>query len=273
MSAATQTKPAGSNGVAADDPRVQAVAHEQAIAEEAATIRGDATELTPELFLKLWPLLKRPIPQGFIQTVGKTEGKPYPSTGVRSIQVQIDRMNNVLTPLWWWDEVTYEEEGKLANVTVYVGAPSQGLILVERSSRGGVQRGSGIGNLYKGSYTNAAKRAFAAIGPGHEVYLGATDLDPDVDEDAAQQAATPQTADRTVGAGAAGKLVDRVWEVPEAKDKLRLAATHAAGGKDVGDVSTKAKAKKAIAILTFPQFEQLERWVAKKEGGDDDGSE
>lgn len=173
----------GANGASATDPMAEAIAYEEAIAEEAAQIRGDAAELTPELFVKLWPLLKRPIPAGFIQSVGRVEGKPYESTGVRSVQVQIDRMNNVLTPLGWRAEDSYEEDGKLATVSVYV-VGAEGRILTERSSKGGVSRGSGTGNIYKGSFTNAAKLAFARLGPGHEVYVGAPDLDPDVNPDA-----------------------------------------------------------------------------------------
>jgi hypothetical protein len=162
----------------------QAVAVEEAIAEEAKAIRGEATELTPALFLALWPLLRRPIPEGFLTEVGAVTGKPYASKGAKSIQVITDRMDNVLTPLWWRQEVMYFDEGKLCEVTVIVGQDQRDLF--SRASRGGVNQASTIGNLYKGSYTNAAKRAFALVGVGHEVYLGATDLDPDVSPEAAK---------------------------------------------------------------------------------------
>ena len=183
------------NGAAPSAEQVamaEALAHEQGIADEATAIRGEETLLTPKLFMELWPLLKRPIPQAFIKTVGVVTGKPYDSTGIRSVQVQIDRMNNVLTPMWWHDEPEYSEGGKLCKVTVSVDVEGAG---VRCTSYGGVDRGSTLGNVYKGSYTNAAKRAFAAVGPGHEVYIGATDLDPDVHEKAAeQQARTDQPA-------------------------------------------------------------------------------
>jgi hypothetical protein len=273
MPAATKQPQQGTNGNGNGDPIAEAIAYEQAIADEAAEIRGDDAELTPALFLRLWPLLKRPIPTAFIQTVGKVEGKPYESTGIRSVQVQIDRMNNVLTPLWWWDEVRYEEDGKLAEVTVYVGQPGafgEERMFTSRTSRGGVQRGAGLGNVYKGSYTNAAKLAFARLGPGHEIYLGAADLDPDTDPEAAEQlrGGEPEPAATTgpIGNAIAQKLVDRAFEIPGAKDKLQLAVSHAAGA-DVGDVSTKAKAKKAIAQLTFPQAEKLDRWITRKTEG------
>lgn len=190
----TKSRTRSTNGTA-PDPLAEAIASENAIADEAATIREEATTIDRALFLKLWPLLRRPIPAGFITSTGVVKGKPYPSTGVKSMQVLIDRMNNVLTPLWWWYQVEYFGEGSdagtLAEVTVYVGergleADGGPLILTRATSRGGVNQASTLGNRYKGSETNAAKRAFAQIGPGHEVYLGATDLDPDVSADAAK---------------------------------------------------------------------------------------
>lgn len=219
MTAKTQTK-AEENGTA-PNPLAEAMASEQAIEAEAIEIRGDATELDGELYLKLWPLLKRPIPKAFIVTTEATKGKPYPSTGVKSLQVLIDRMNNVLTPLWWWYSVDYlgegAEAGTLAEVTVYVGrrghADKPGHVLTMATSRGGVNQASTIGNRYKGSETNAAKRAFAQIGPGHEVYLGATDHDPDTDPDAAkQQESSGKAADtaKPIGKERADKLAEIV---------------------------------------------------------------
>jgi hypothetical protein len=177
--------------MSATDPRSEAVASEHEIAKEAETIRGDATVLSDAMFLKLLPLLRRPIPEGFIQTIGQVKGKPYDSTGIKSVQAQIDRMDAVLTPLWWNSSVVYQDEGRLAHVVVRV-QQGEGRVLCEREAWGGVDRASTAGNLYKGSYTNAAKQAFARIGPGHEVYLGVTDLDPDVNEQAAaEQAKVP----------------------------------------------------------------------------------
>ncbi len=183
---------------ATDEQRTAAVASESAIADRARDIRGDAAELTPALFLRLWPLLLEPIPEGLIETVGVVKGKPYASTGVSSVQVQIDRMNNVLTPMWWEDEVTYNESGTVAHVQIRVLGVDRQPIIVRQAS-GGVNQGSTTGNIYKGSYTNAAKLAFARVGPGHEVYLGVTDLDPDVDEKiAAEQVQTgaPTASDK-----------------------------------------------------------------------------
>lgn len=248
-----------------------ATAYEQAIAEEAAALRGPGEPmLTPEMLVKLLPLLRRPIPDGFISSTPAVKGKPYDSTGIKSVQVQIDRMDNVLTPLGWTEETTYSEGGKLAEVVVSVIDPD-GKTLFKRKSMGGVNQASTTGNLYKGSYTNAAKRAFAMVGPGHEVYLGATDLDPDVNPQAATEQAPQQPAGQgideavdaaKIDAKRAKQLVDLAWSVG-VQDKLQLAASHALGG-DVGDCSVKAKATAALAKLTVGQADKVEHWLSRK---------
>ena len=167
------------------DPLQDAITYEQGIADEAAAIRGEIHELTPDLYLRLLPLLKRPIPAGFIVSTPKTGGKPYASTGIKSMQVQVDRLDNVLTPLWWGWKTDYSEDGRLADVAAWIGDKDSPLVC--RRARGGVDRGSTLGNVYKGSETNAGKLALARLGPGHQVYLGATDLDPDVSPEAAKQ--------------------------------------------------------------------------------------
>lgn len=244
----------------------EAIAVEQTIAEEAAATRDGATTLTPELFLALEPLLKKPIPAGFIQTIGNVKGKPYVSTGITSVQVQIDRMNNVLTPLWWSDEVEYLDGGKVAKVTVRVEVDELSIV---RSSYGGVSQGSNTGNIYKGSYTNAAKLAFARLGPGHEVYLGAADLDPDVNQEVADAKSAngeggKPASDEPVGPGIAGQLVDRAFALPGGKENLQLAASTVAG-RDVGDCSDRKAAIEGLAGLTFAQAEKLSDRIARKE--------
>jgi len=247
----------------------EAVRYEQTIAEEAAQIRGESTVLTPDLFLRLYPLLCRPIPQGFIQRVPPTKGKPYPSTGIRSVQVQIDRMNNVLTPLWWWDSAEHEDAGKLCTVTVSVGLRADTpLVLASTSSKGGVGQASNAGNLYKGSYTNAAKLAFARLGVGHEVYVGATDFDPDVDRDLAEAQGAAETKAPGIGKEIAKKMVDRAWEIPTAKAQLQLAASHKYGS-DVGDCSTKAKATAALSALSYADAESVDNWISQKAADDE----
>ncbi len=249
-----------------------AIASEAQIGEEAAAIRAEHDDegLTAGLFLQLYPLLCKPIPSAFIQRLPATKGKPYESTGIRSVQVQIDRMNNVLTPMWWWQETNHDEGGKLCEVTVFVGNRDSD-VLAEGSSFGGVGQGSTLGNIYKGSFTNAGKLAFAHLGVGHEVYLGATDLDPDVDADLANVAPESPDNPSTIGKAIATKLVDRAWAIPSAKSNYQLAASHAAD-RDVGPAGSKSAAVKATSGLTYGEAEKLERWIAKKEQGAGEGS-
>lgn len=261
MSAATKAK-AQTNGngtPAAPDPLIEAIAYEEQIAEDAAEIRGDAKELTPELFMELRPLLRKPIPSAFIVTTGKVEGKPYPSTGVKSLQVLTDRMDNVLTPFWWRYDVEYvgpegidargvPNAGRLAEVTVYVGSDHDKPLIVKRS-RGGVNQASTIGNLFKGSETNAAKRAFAAIGPAWEVYVGAADFDPDVDPDAAKAQA------KTGGEEAAPR------KLPAEKVETLQKAITEAGLDPFLEMKLRSFGAAAISDLTVEQGVAIWEWV------------
>lgn len=219
-----------------------AQAIEAEIAAKADEIRAGAAELTPELFMKLLPLLRREIPPGFLIETSRGEGKPYDSIGVRSVQVQHDRMDNVLTPLWWYPETVYEDGGKVCHVTIVVMVKADRPIV--RDAWGGVDRANTAGNLRKGAYTNAAKLAFARIGPGHEVYLGATDFDPDVNVDAARQqiehpagsAPAAEPAASTLSGWAAEAmgcardvLAKRIWDQKRLKAELvALGATDTA---------------------------------------------
>lgn len=269
----------------------EALAYEEAIREEAVAIRmsHDSEEgaragaflMTPDLWLALRPLLRRPIPEAFIRSIPKITGKPYPSTGISSVQVQTNRMDNVLTELGWWLEDSYSEGGKLCRVTVYVGdAGSQGgeiwtpedpegkrerlsdrRFLLRRSSYGGVGQGSSLGNVHKGSFTNAAKRALAFVGPGHEIYLGTTDLDPDVNSDVGEEA--PAKKPGTITKTRAKAIVDRAFEAGVESSRLRLAAMRFANKTDLGDCSTKAKATDVLAgTLSSEQAERLETWLS-----------
>ncbi len=93
---------------------------------------------------------------------------------------------------------------------------------------------------------------------------------PDSVGDVESQAADDEGDDAgTIGNAIAKKMVDRVWKVEGAKPKLQLAASHAMG-VDVGDCSTKPKATEALARLTFEQGQKLDRWISKKETGDDE---
>lgn len=171
------------------NPLAEAIDHEEQIREEAEAVWekeewADHDDLNVFLFRELRPLLRKPIPTGFIEHVGEVTGKPYESTGVRSVQVQMDRLDNVLGPSNWGYRADHTDDGKRCHVTAWIG--SEKAPLVKRDSWGGVNRGSSEGNIWKGSFTNAAKLAFARLGPGWEVYVGAADFDPDTDEDAAK---------------------------------------------------------------------------------------
>ena len=251
---------------ATPDALEAAMKAEAELADEAAEIRGEATVLTPELFLRLWPLLRRPIPEGFLVDASRGEGKPYESTGIRSVQVSTDRMDSVLTPLWWHQEVDYHEGGKLCEVTVVVLVEGQP---IRRTAWGGVDRANTAGNLRKGAYTNAGKRAFALLGVGHEVYIGATDMDPDVDPRAARAQARedakiePTDDGKPIGAEKAAELVDVAWNLGLGGGKLRLAASHVVGD-DVGDCAEPEVAKQALVRLTRVQAAKVERWLSRK---------
>lgn len=182
--------PQNTNGKTEQGTLAEAIAYEQAIADEANAIwdRDEHAELLQidcRLLRELRPLLRRQIPHGFIEHVGEVTGKPYESTGVRSVQVQMDRLDNVLGPENWGYEATYSNDGKRCYVRAWVG--TKDAPLYTRDSWGGVNRGSTEGNIWKGSFTNAAKLALARLGPAWEVYVGAADFDPDTDKDAAEQ--------------------------------------------------------------------------------------
>lgn len=273
MTTAQQDKssPPEANGNGPENTLAAAIAYEQGIADEAALIREKALftdqegvykplgGLSPDLFAELYSLLRRPIPPGYIEHVGETTGKPYDSTGVRSVQVQIDRLNNVLTPLWWHFTDEYEQEGKLCKVTVTVDVEGNPRSF---SSYGGMNRGSTVGNLYKGSFTNAAKLAIARLGPGWEVYVGAADFDPDTDKSAAnaQEASSPPPV-ATIDGEAVAELVAGYEALKTAvpdKDKLARDLKVMLGSIGVPTPSL----NKAFGSLTPTQRDDVSGWLA-----------
>lgn len=270
---ATATAKTEQNGNGKVDPLTEAILYEQQIAEEAAGIREDATTITPELLAQLLPLLRKPIPKGFIVTTPSGPGKPYESTGIKSMQVQINRLDNVLLPFNWSWHTAYDQEGKLAEVmaTIWQGHDEDRISLVTRHARGGMNQASTLGNLYKGSETNAAKLCFARLGPGHEVYVGATDYDPDVNEDAAgEQAkidASPKVA-RIEGERVAA-LIERVREwIDDTQDadgqKTRTRRIRTA----LGSVGAAGKTdSERIASLTPKQADEFEKLLDAEIGG------
>lgn len=233
-----------------------AVTYEKEIADDAAKVRGAATELTGELFLKLLPIACQPIPEGFILYVSAGDGKPYASTGVRSVQVQIARMDAVFTPLWWSYETNYSDDGKLAEVTVTVNVEGNP---VTRSAWGGVDRANTQGNLRKGAFTNAAKVAFARLGVGGEVYLGATDHDPDSDPAAAKAQVAPASANTPA---AAEQPLS-----PESQDKILTAFTEAGIANDLAlylRAVGAASLEEVTAAQAYQLREHLDAYATKK---------
>lgn len=233
-------------GSAADAAR-----YEQEIAERAARIRGDDFDgaMTAGLFLKLWPLLREPLHEGHIVHTTAGKGKPYASDGAKSVQVLIDRCNNVLTPLCWEPDDEYESAGKICKVTVRV-FDAAGRTLVKRSSWGGVDRGS-EGNIRKGSFTNAAKLAFARLGPGHEIYLGAHDFDPDTNAEIAAQQARKSTQRESASTDNGTASEGAVQQVDPAQElAVLLDMTHPLQAK-------RKQAADGMGILGAPVAQQL----------------
>jgi hypothetical protein len=264
--AAAKTKAsANGNGNGKPEPNPQAladaIAYEQEIADRAQEIRGDKTYLDEALFLRLWPLLREPIPAGFIVTTEATRGKPYDSTGIKSLQVQIDRMDNVLTPLNWEWHTEWSAEGRVADVKVTIfaaGEPDN--VLVKRRARGGVNQASTDGNLQKGSETNAAKLALARIGVGHEIYLGVTDFDPDVDPDAAKEQGKPDPAPKVERIDA-----DRAAHLRDLFDKSDLDAKKLQTKLGALGVINVRTVNQGLASLTPGQAAELEEWIGGAE--------
>lgn len=166
------------------------------IADSAADVRAQHDyngTLTATLLNALSSLLNEPIDPKYIETTQPTKGKPYTSTGIRSVQVQIDRLNEVLGPAHWRVLTHYEDSGALCRTVLVVGNGLQfcaldgsgelvpddrAEVLAVRDGWGGHSRGSNRGDLYKGSETNALKRTIARLGPGGHVYR--LDFDDDV---------------------------------------------------------------------------------------------
>jgi hypothetical protein len=284
MSAATKKKAeqkaeAEQNGRQNGEPTpeqralMEAIAYEEAIREEAEGIwtddeRGGLDELDSHLFRSLRPLLRKPIPPGFIEHVGSVTGKPYDSTGVRSVQVQMDRLDNVVGPENWGYEATHTEDGKRCYVRAWIG--SKDAPLFERDSWGGMNQGSTEGNLWKGSFTNAAKLAFARLGPGWEVYVGAADFDPDTDEEAAKAQgdapATPSLEVAVIDGDRVAELADAAQAFIAAGDEKAQTRQLVTKLRHVGVTGKIESISRALASLTLAQADDVEAWLEEKGG-------
>lgn len=197
--------------------------------ERAAEILSDAGydgSLTSAMLAKLQPLLDEPINPRHIVTTGPAErGKPITTTGIRSVQVQVDRLREVLGASHYrllphhteqgdrcrmhvvigndlqWCALTPAGElqpytvvpGSVANATgaVYAGV-ERAEVLAHADGWGGHQRGSAPADTWKGAETNAAKRVIARLGPGAHVYRLDFEDDPHQPEIASQRARAPR---------------------------------------------------------------------------------
>ncbi len=256
-SAGAAPAPTHANGDGVASALAEAIQYEQRIADEASALWDSegwafSGKLDRAKLAELRALLRRPIPRGFIEHVGVVTGKPYESSGIRSVQVQMDRLDNVLGPDGWGYQAKFSEDGKLCHVRAWVGYQAQPLY--ERDSYGGVKQGSSLGNVYKGSFTNAAKLAFARLGPGWEVYVGAADFDPDTDKAAAEAQA---------GAGEPTKR-----KLPEEKVAPLAAAVEKAGLSEHLDTKLRGFGAKKLEDLTVEQAVSLYEWT---QGGGKDG--
>lgn len=261
-------KPAPRRQPVATEAISHAQAYEADIAQEAEALRGDAAGLSEVLLNDLLPLLCKPIHEGHLVTISSGEGKPYPSTGIRSVQLQINRMDAVLRPWWWHETITYHQEGRVCEVTVAI-LDSMNDEIFSRSAWGGIDRGNTKGNLYKGSYTNAAKLAFARIGIGAEVYAGLADFDPDVSEAAREEQTKRDTNTGTtlISADRAGELRSKIaakldeFEASDEKGRKEWGNDLKRMLGAMGITGTKAINTNLLMTLTPEQAAQLDQWL------------
>ena len=175
--------------LAAYEEAVVGAALFDSLADEASALlkkRRYRGRLTRPMFRDLRPVLSKPTPSRYIQHVPWMPAKPYVSTGLRSLQYQIDYMNAVLGRAHWRELRHYpaEDRGHLVKVIVVVGndlhladidaqgnlVPNEAEVIAMQAEWGSVTNASSLGDARKGSATNALKRAFASFGPGADVF-------------------------------------------------------------------------------------------------------
>lgn len=143
--------------------------------------------LTAKMLVELAPVMHERTPQRYVKHIPAVNpGKPYPSTGLNSAQFQIDMMNAGYGRAHWRALRHYPpaSEGFMCKVVVIAGNnlvaasldPAGELvrgdadILAVSEEWGAVKNATTPADAYKGSATNAIKRALAAFGPGGDVY-------------------------------------------------------------------------------------------------------
>ncbi len=163
-------------------------AHLEALAARAKEIRGPGYDgsLTVALLIDLGELLRQATPAKYVKFIPPATGKPYPSIGLNSAQFQIDVMNAVLGRPHWRILRHYPpgKDGFICKVVVLVGnrlaaaslddhgelIAADADILGVGQEWGAVKHATTPADAYKGSATNATKRAIAEFGPGADVY-------------------------------------------------------------------------------------------------------
>jgi hypothetical protein len=163
--------------------------------------------LTAELFAQLEPFLAAPTPAVFIEFTpmaternerGYLMGLAYDTLGLKSVQFQYDRMNNVLGSNHWRPLLHYAQGGILTKAVVVIGnhldrcrldAEGQLVtwrvlgpldhdkvepvleyaeVLAVREGWGGFKMNA-VGDTFKAGETNTLKRVLARFGPGNDV--------------------------------------------------------------------------------------------------------
>jgi hypothetical protein len=131
-------------------------------------------------------------PEALITTEPPTEGKPYTSTGLSSLQPQIDVMHAIFGPPHWRLREREIEDGVLdlelvigndldapPQIDPPAGAPREtpAQVLLRHRMRGSHTRGRSQGDRYKGALTNGAKRLLAMSGACADVWRFGPDPD------------------------------------------------------------------------------------------------
>jgi hypothetical protein len=124
-------------------------------------------------------------PDALITTEPPTEGKPYQSTGLNSLQPQIDVMHAIFGPSHWRLLERELEDGVLDLELVIGnsldraghGDQREADVLARHRMRGSHTRGRSHGDRYKGALTNGAKRLLAMAGACADVWRFGSDPD------------------------------------------------------------------------------------------------
>lgn len=282
MAATPQQQPAtAAEETPAPEPAAEPES-ERADALDFADLRAQATKiqkqqryrgrLTMPMLRALEDLLNTPIPEEYLLHSEKTEGKPYDSTGLKSLQVQVDIANAVLGG-GHWRLLTHYKTEHVCHAWVIIGndviraklsddgeevLPEGADIFLTRDGWGGVKRSNHEGDGRKGAQTNASKRALAQAGPGSNVYR--LDFDEELvdgaapaGEPAAAKAGSSRGQSRSADAGKSGRRRGGSQK-PEETSAAKLKALLA---KDDPLKALRKKANDGMNLLGFDDAKRL----------------